>query len=96
MVILNIITFFTHLNLALGKSAQLIMQWYKITESPRNSIDHSEFGCGIFIDKKRHLIQLIILFFYQNWIMMERDVKPMTGFNRICPIENVICMYQWS
>ena len=39
----------------------------QITESTRNSIDHSEFGCGIFIDKKkRHLIQLIILFFYQN------------------------------
>ena len=30
MVILNIITFFTHFNLALGKSAQLIIHWYKL------------------------------------------------------------------
>ena len=28
--------------------------------------------------------------------MMERDVKPMTGFNRICPIENVIRMNNGS
>ena len=30
MVILNIIAFFTHFNLALGKSVQLIMHWYKL------------------------------------------------------------------
>ena len=30
MVILNIITFFTHFNLALGKSVELIMYWYKL------------------------------------------------------------------
>ena len=30
MVILNIITFFIHFNLALGKSAQLIMHCYKL------------------------------------------------------------------
>ena len=40
----------------------------QITESIRNSIDNNEFGYGIFIDKKRHLIQLIISFFYQNWL----------------------------
>ena len=45
MVILNIITFFAHFNLALGKSAQLI-----ITESIRNSSDNNEFGCGVFIE----------------------------------------------
>ena len=45
MVILNIITFFPHINLALGKSAQLI-----ITESIRNSSDNNEFGCGVFIE----------------------------------------------
>ena len=38
----------------------------QITESVRNSIDNNEFGCGIFIDLKRHFIQLIIPFFYQN------------------------------
>ena len=60
----------------------------QITESVRNSIDNNEFGCGIFIDLKRHFIQLIIPFFYQNWIITESEVKPMTGFIHNCPIEN--------
>ena len=52
MAILNLATFFIHFNLALGKSAQQIMQ-IQITESIRNSIDSNEFGCGIFIDLKK-------------------------------------------
>ena len=60
----------------------------QITESIRNSIDNNEFGCGIFNYLKNHLIQLIIAFFYQNWIITEWEVRRMTGFNRICPIEN--------
>ena len=65
MVILNLVTFFIHSNLALGKSARQSCL-IQITESIRNSIDDNEFGYGIFIDKKRHLIQLIVSFFYQN------------------------------
>jgi len=38
----------------------------QITESICNSVDNYEYGCGIFIDLKRHLTQLIIPFFYQN------------------------------
>ena len=52
MAILNLVTFFIHFNLALGKSArQMIL--IQITESIRNSIDNNEFGYGIFIDLKK-------------------------------------------
>ena len=58
MVILSIKTFFIHFNLALSKSAQLIMQ---ITESICTSICNNGFGCGIFSYLKKAFDHSILL-----------------------------------
>ena len=88
MVILNLVTFFIHSNLALGKSARQIMHWYKLLNQSITGLKTMSLGVAFLLIWKRHLIQLIIPFFYQSWIIMEWEVKPMTGFNHICPIEN--------
>ena len=88
MVILNLVTFFIHSNLALGKSARRIMHWYKLLNQSITWLKTMSLAVAFLLIWKRHLIQLIIPFFYQSWIIMEWEVKPMTGFNHICPIEN--------
>ena len=88
MAILNLATFFIHFNLILGKSARQIMHWYKLLNQSVTQLKTMSLAVAFLLILKRHLIQLIIPFFYQSWIIMDWEVKPMTGFNHICPIEN--------
>ena len=88
MAILNLVTFFIQINLALGKSARQIMHWYKLLNQSITQLKTMSLAVAFLLILKRHLIQLIIPFFYQSWIIMEWEVKPMIGFNHICPIEN--------
>ena len=56
----------------------------QITESICKSTDSNEFGCSIFIDLKRAFDTV------NHSILLSKllEVKPMTGFNCVCPIEN--------
>ena len=40
------------------------------------SLDENKFVFGVYIDLKKHLIQLIIIFFYQNYSIMEYEEMP--------------------
>ena len=45
-----------------------------ITESIKNSIDNGKFGCGIFLDLKKHLTQLATVFCQINCPIMVSEV----------------------
>ena len=59
-----------------------------LIESIRKSLDEGNLGCGIFVDLRKHLILLNMMFFHQSLDIMVCVVLLMNGLNFICQIEN--------
>ena len=60
----------------------------EITEEIKESIDNGKFGCGIFIDLKKLLIQLIIVYYSPNLNTMVSEDLFWNGLNPILAIED--------
>ena len=55
-------------------------------------MDKGKYTCGIFIDLKKHLIQLITISFCVNSIIMVSEIYFMTGLNLTYLIANKLCV----
>ena len=63
-----------------------------LTENISRDLDEGNNGCGIFVDLRKHLILLNIIFFYQSLNIMVVVVLLMNGLNLIFQIESNISM----
>ena len=55
------------------KNNSTIFALLQITEKIRESIDNGKFGCGIFIDLRKHLTLSTTKYCYINYIIMEYE-----------------------
>ena len=63
-----------------------------LTENISRNLDEGNTGCGIFVDLRKHLILLNIIFFYQSLNIMVVVVLLMNVLNLIFQIESNISM----